>query len=80
MQNLKYGTSVLFMYRTKIDSQTWRTDLGLPRRKKAGVGYMGREFGVDGCKLLHLKWIKNNVPLYSSRNYIQGLEIEHNRR
>ena len=31
MWNLKYGIDEP-IYRTETDSQTWRTDLGLPRR------------------------------------------------
>ena len=30
------------------------------------------EFGVSGCKLLHLEWIDNKVLLYSTGNYIQS--------
>ena len=32
---------------------------------------MEREFVVGRCKLLHLEWIKNKVPLYSTGSYIQ---------
>ena len=37
-----------------------------------GQGGSGRdwEFGVSRCKLLHLKWINNEIMLYSSGNYI----------
>ena len=38
---------------------------------------MDREFGVGGCKLLHLEWMGNEVLLYSTGNYIQSLGIEH---
>ena len=38
---------------------------------------MDWEFGVSTCKLLHLEWIKDEVPLYSTGNYIQSLVIEH---
>ena len=41
---------------------------------------MGREFGVGGCKLLHLDWISNEVLLYSTGNYIHSLGIEHDGR
>ena len=33
MWNLKYGTNEP-IYRTEIDSQTWRTDLWLPRGRR----------------------------------------------
>ena len=35
------------------------------------------EFGVSGCKLLHLEWIDNKVLLYSTGNYIQSSGIDH---
>ena len=35
-------------------------------------------FGVGRCKLLHLEWINNKVLLYSTGNYIQSPEINHN--
>ena len=34
------------------------------------------ELGVGRCKLLHLECISNEVPLYSTGNYIQPLGIE----
>ena len=40
-------------------------------------GGMDWELGVERCKLLHLGWI-NKVLLYSSWNYIQYPEINHN--
>ena len=38
------------------------------------------EFGVSRCKLLHLKWLSNEVLLYSTENSIQSLVIEHDKR
>ena len=38
-----------------------------------GGSGMDWEFGVSRCKLLHLEWISNEVPLYSTGNYIQSL-------
>ena len=38
---------------------------------------MNVEFGVSGCKLLYLEWISNEVLLYSTGNYVQSLELEH---
>ena len=32
---------------------------------------MVREFGMDMCTLLHLKWITNKDPLYSTWNPAQ---------
>ena len=36
----KYGTNEPF-YKTETDSQTWRTDLWLPRKRQEGVGWTG---------------------------------------
>ena len=41
-------------------------------------GGMDWEFGVSRCKLLHIEWINNKALLYSTGNYIQYLEINHN--
>ena len=35
------------------------------------------EFEVSKYKLLHLKWISNEVLLYSTGNHIQSLWIDH---
>ena len=37
IRNLKYDTNKL-LYETEIDSQTWRTDLWLPRGRGNGGG------------------------------------------
>ena len=49
-------------------------------RKHRGWSGMNWEFGVGRCKLLHLEWISNEVPLYITGNYIQSLEIDNDRR
>ena len=41
---------------------------------------MDWEFGLRRCQLLHLKWISSEVLLYSTKNYIQSLGIEHDGR
>ena len=41
-----------------------------------GGSRMDSEFGVGRCKLLHLKWISNEVLLYSTGDYIQSLGVE----
>ena len=38
------------------------------------------EFGTNRCKLLHLEWVRNEVLLYSTENYIESLVIEHDGR
>ena len=45
-----------------------------------GQSGMDSEFGVSGCELLHLEWVGNEVPLYSTGNYIQSLMIEQDGR
>ena len=50
MWNLKYGTDEP-IYETETDTQTWRTDLWLPRGRTG----MDWEFGVSRYKLLHLE-------------------------
>ena len=34
---------------------------------------MDWESGVNRCKVLHLEWISNEIPLYSTGNYIYSL-------
>ena len=65
--NLIYGTNEP-IYRKETNSGTWRTDLWLPRW--GGGSGMDWEFGVSRCKLLHLEWIGNEIPLYRPRDYI----------
>ena len=77
MWNLKYSTGQP-TYRTETNSQTWSTDLWLP--KEWGRSGMDWEFGISRCKLLHLEGISNEVLWYSTGNYIQSLVIEHDRR
>ena len=43
-----------------------------------GGSRMDKEFRVSWCKLLHLKWISNEVLLYSTGNYTQSTKIYHN--
>ena len=45
-----------------------------------GGGRSGMDwgFGVSRCKLSHLKWISNEVLLYSTGNYMQSPRINHN--
>ena len=41
-----------------------------------GGSGMDWEFEVSRCKLLHLKWVNNEILLYSTGNYIQSLVME----
>ena len=36
-----------------------------------------REFGISRCELLYIKWLNNEVLLYSTGNYIQYPMINH---
>ena len=36
------------------------------------------KFGISRCKLLYIGWINNKVLLYSTGNYSQHPEINHN--
>ena len=47
---------------------------------EGGGSGMDREFGVSGCKLLHCRWISNEVLLYSTEKSIQSLIVEHDER
>jgi len=40
MWNLKYDTNES-IYKTETDSEKWRTDLWLPRRRRVEVGWTG---------------------------------------
>ena len=43
-----------------------------------GWGGMDWESGVSRCKLLHTEGIKSKFLLYSTGNYTQQFEINHN--
>ena len=45
------------------------------RRGRRGMDW---EFGAGRYNLLHLEWINNKVLMYSTGNYIQSPEINHN--
>ena len=44
--------------------------------EEVGSGMDGK-FGIGRCKVLHLEWISKGILLYSTGNYVQSLEIEH---
>ena len=50
MWNLKYDTRE-HLYKTETVSQTWGTDLWLPRRAGRCMGW---EFGISRCRLLYI--------------------------
>ena len=47
-------------------------------KEEYGGGGKDWEFGISGCKLLHIGWISNKVLLYSTGNNIQYPVINHN--
>ena len=62
--NLIYGTNEPF-YRKETHGLGEQT-CGC----QGGGSGMDWEFGVNRCKLLPLEWISNEIPLYSTGNYI----------
>ena len=44
---------------------------------QGGGSGMDWEFGMSRCKLLRLEWMRNEILLYSTRNCIQSLVMEH---
>ena len=69
MQNLKYDTNE-HIYKTKTDSQTYKTDQG-----GGGRGRMDWEWGISRCNLSYIEWINNKVLLYRTGDYIQSSVI-----
>ena len=45
-----------------------------------GESGMDWESGVSRCKLLHIEWISNEVPLFSTGTFIQSLGRDHDGR
>ena len=68
---------ILFTKQKQIMAMESR--LVVARGREEGVGWLGSS-GVGRCKLLHLEWISNGVLLYSTRNYVQSLGLEHDGR
>ena len=56
-----------------------KSSLVVAKGEEEGMRWTG-SLGLVECKLLHFEWINNKVLLYGTRNYIQSLGIEHNRR
>ena len=55
-------------FSTEKKSWIWRKDLWLPGEVK-GVGRIG-SLGVNGCKLLLLEWISDELLLCGTENYV----------
>ena len=75
MWSQKYDTNEL-IYKTEIDSQTWRANLWLPKGIRAGG--IDWEFGIDMCTLLYIKQISVRNLLCSAGNCIWYLVITYN--
>ena len=74
MWNLKYDTKEL-IYKTETDSQTYQTNLWLPKGKGGWGGINQQEFGISRYKLLNIKQVTNKDLLYSAGNYTQYFVI-----
>ena len=67
MWSLKYDTNEL-IYQIETDSQTYTTDLWLPRERGSGRWIGG--LGLAEANY-YIEWIKNKALLYSTGNYSQ---------
>ena len=56
-------------------SRIWRADLCLPGAGGGGRRGMDGEFGIGGCRMLHLEWM-DDVLLYNTGNGVQSLGLE----
>ena len=70
MWSLKYDTNEL-IYQTETDSQTYRTDLWLPRERESGRWIGGLGLAEANYYIEWIKKKKNKALLYSTRNYSQ---------
>ena len=67
MWSPKHDTNEL-IYQIETDSQTYRTDLWLPREMESGRWIRG--LGLAEANY-YIKWIKNKALLFSIGNYSQ---------
>ena len=70
-------SNIWYIYKTETDADMETHRLVAAKRVRGQVDWV---FGVSRCKLLHLEWIRNEVLLYSTGNYIQSLGIDHDVR
>ena len=69
-------------YTVQMNLSTEKKNRGLEEQTCAfqegrGGSGMDWEFGVNGCKLLLLEWIGNEILLCTTGNYVQSLMMEH---
>ena len=69
------GKTNEFIYKTERDSQTQKTNLGLPKGKVGGG--INQEFEINRYTLPYTEWIDNKILLYSTGNHIQYLIINY---
>ena len=67
--NLKYDTNEPIWKRNRV--------IDIDNRFVVSKGKAIDGVGLEGCKLLYIEWINNEVLLYSTGNYIQYPEINH---
>ena len=68
--------SIIILNIKGLNAPAKRVDLWLG--EEGGGSGMDWELGVNGCKLLLLEWINNEILLCSTENYVQLPAIEHN--
>ena len=64
-----------FIYKRETDLETQRT---CSCQGEGGGRRMDWEFGISRCKPLYIKWINNEVLLYSEGNHTQYPATNHN--
>ena len=74
---LKSGTGEL-IYKTEIDSQTQKTNLWLPKRKREGRNKLGVWVLHIHTTILYTNYITNKGLLYHIGDYTQYLVITYN--
>ena len=74
MWNLIYGTNELYKTESLIDTK----DRLVVAKEELRWVWKDWEFGVSGCKLLHIEWTTNKALLYNTWNYTQHPGINRN--
>ena len=78
MWDLNYGTNESYLqHRNRLTDTEKRWVVAKGGGEE--VGWTG-SLGLVDTKLVHLEWIRNEVLLYSTGNYIKSLGIEHDGR
>ena len=83
LRPISYGTTYMWNLKCDTNEPVYQTETGSYTHRKdlwCQGGVVDWEFGVSRCKLLYTEWINNKILLYSTGNYIQYPEINHNGR